>query len=126
MEGNIDGLNPYGRLLSLFQKIAPAQNSLIIGEWLGKGKIRVNETTFEEGEYLIDEALTDHEVEVSFTGWETEYRSGGTYAEAFASHNHDIKAQKRKMTIHSTLKKGDAILCYQFGDEQYVVIGKVV
>lgn len=80
-----------------------------------------------DAQLALTRNVTDYEVNVSITGWKTQVKSGGTNAEAFASHNHDIEISGQKMTIHNALKVGDkVVMMKQKGGQQYLVIDRVV
>ena len=121
------GSNGIGRMLDIMRNVAHMEqgNGLVLGEYLGDKKFQIEEHVFKEGEYQCLEGVFDKELEFTFED-KTEARAGGSGYAQFESHDHDVKWIKKKITLHTTLEKGDIVLAYQFGDEDYVIIGKVV
>jgi len=119
--------NGIGRMLNVMRGMARMEqgNGLVLGEYLGGKKFQIEEHVFEEGEYQCLEGLFDKELKFTYRG-KTEARAGGSGYAQFESHDHDVKWKEETIVLHSTLEKGDIVLCYQFGDEGYVIIGKVV
>ena len=74
--------------------------------------------------------VTDYEMEVTITdeyGWKTEDKSGGSGDSAYESHNHNITVTKKKIMIHTALKKGDkVVMVRKWGGQDYIVLDKVV
>lgn len=78
---------------------------------------------------IIPWHLTDYETKVSIKmdyGWKTKERSGGGGAAAYASHDHDIVIEKKKITIHNALKVGDQLHILSFAHgKQYFILDRV-
>ena len=119
-----DGTNPYGRLLKLMQTTAADElpEGIVKGEYLGKGKFSIGAHTFERKEVVLiqNEIIIDGET-FKLPGLEkqkhTIERTVNTY--------YGEKTIKIEVSV-PVLKAGDAIIAYQFGDEEYVILGKVV
>ena len=121
------GTDGIGRMLKVMRNVAAGArgNGIVLGEYLGDGKFKIGDHTFLKGEYLISEHLTDYTMKISLDE-KTETRAGGSGYGQFDSHDHDVKWEEVEMNFKSTLKKGDSVICYQFGDEEFVIIDKVV
>jgi hypothetical protein len=121
-------MNGMEKLIKVMRKEGSRNNPdpLVLGEMTAKDKVEIKGMEFEGDDLYIAEHLLDQEVEVSFENWKTQTKSGGTGYAEFASHYHEIDVSKNKMKIHSTLKKGDLVLCYRVADDKYVIIEKVV
>lgn len=78
---------------------------------------------------IVPEYLTDYEIEVTVSpdyGWDTKNRSGGSDDAMFASHNHDIYFERKKIKIHGALKVGDkVVLLRQAGGQQFLVLDRL-
>ena len=93
-------------------------------------KIRVtNQFTIPQSMLIIPEYLTDYEIDVTVKpdyGWATKNRSGGGGDAEFASHNHDIYFNRKKIMIHGALKVGDkVVLLRQAGGQQFLVLDRL-
>ena len=121
-------MNGVEKLIRVMRKEGSRNNPdpLVLGEMVSKTKCNIRGMDFEGDDLYIAEHLLEHEVEVTITGWKTQSKSGGSGYAEFASHNHDIEISKKKMTVQSSLKKGDTVLCYRIADDKYVIIEKVV
>ena len=85
-----------------------------------------NQFILPESILIVPEHLTDYEIEVTVKseyGWNTQNRSGGSGDSAFASHNHDIAFDKKKILVHGALKVGDkvALMRKQGGQFYYIL-----
>lgn len=82
-----------------------------------------------KAQLALSRNVTDYETKVTVKksdGWKTEDRAGGTLAEAFASHNHDINLTEIKIKIHNALKSGEeVILLKKKGGQKYLVVDRV-
>lgn len=93
-------------------------------------KVRVtNQFIIPKSMLIVPEYLTDYEIEVTVTpdyGWNTQDRSGGGGEAAFASHNHDIYFEHKKIKIHGALKVDDkVVLLRQAGGQQFLVLDRL-
>ena len=93
-------------------------------------KVQVtNQFILPESILIVPEHLTDHEIEVTVKdsyGWETKYRSGGSGDSAFASHNHDIAFERKKILVHGALKVGDKVaLMRKQGGQFYYILDRL-
>lgn len=93
-------------------------------------KVRVtNQFIIPKSMLIVPEYLTDYEIEVTVKpdyGWNTQNRSGGSGDPAFASHNHDIYFNRKKITIHGALKVGDkVVLLRQAGGQHFLVLDRL-
>ena len=88
-------------------------------------KVKITELlTLPQSVLIVPEHLTDHTVDVT-VNWNTGNRSGGSNAEAFASHNHGISG-KKTMTIHNALKVGDKVaLIRKTGGQSYFILDRI-
>lgn len=94
-------------------------------------KIRVtNQFIIPQSMLIIPEYLTDYEIEVTVKpdyGWVTQNKSGGSGEPAFASHNHDIQFERKKIMIHGALKVGDKVaLLRQAGGQHFLVLDRLL
>lgn len=82
-----------------------------------------------EGQLVLCRNVTDFATTVSIPseyGWATQNRSGGSGDAAFASHNHNIVINKKKITVHNGLVVGDeVILIRQQGGQKYIVVDRI-
>lgn len=78
---------------------------------------------------VLTRSVTDFDTKVTLKksdGWKTEERAGGSLAEAFASHDHDIELNEVKIKIHNALKSGEeVILLKKKGGQKYLVIDRI-
>ena len=93
-------------------------------------KVRVtNQFIVPESILIVPEYLTDYEIEVTITpdyDWVTQNRSGGSGDPAFASHNHDIHFNRKKIKIHGALKVGDKVaMIRQAGGQHFFIIDRL-
>ena len=127
-----DGTNPYGRLLQLMCDASPEYNGIVKGEYLGDGRFQVGGHTFDRDEVLLiqNEIIID-DFTFKIPGTEeqkhTVKRSVTHYY--YASNNDRNNERKEEFEFDvevPPLQKGDTVIAYQFGDEEYVILGKVV
>lgn len=121
-------MNGIDKLVMVMRKEGERNNPdpLVLGEMTASDKCNIKGMDFEGDDLYFADHLLDHEIDVTIEGWKTEARSGGSGYAEFASHDHDIKINKKKMKVHTTLKEGDTVLCYRISDDKYVIIEKVV
>lgn len=81
-------------------------------------KIKISQTLELEEDFLhLARSVTDYETEITVKDWNTEIAS---------NHTHPIKG-KKKIVIHSALKKGEKVLMIRkAGGQDYIVIDRVV
>lgn len=121
-------MNGVEKLIMVMRKEGGRSNPppLVLGEMSAPKKCNIKGMEFEGDDLYFAEHLLQHDRKMSISGVKTQGTSGGTDAEAFAFHTHDIEIDKKKVTIETTLKKGDLVLCYRVSDDKYVIIEKVV
>lgn len=82
-----------------------------------------------KAQLVLTRSVTDFDTKVTLKksdGWKTEERAGGTLAEAFASHDHDIELNEVKIKIHNALKSGEeVILLKKKGGQKYLVVDRI-
>lgn len=93
-------------------------------------KVRVtNQFVLPEAVLIVPQYLTDYEIEVTVKsdyGWKTRPKSGGSEAASFASHDHDIYFEKKKIKIHGALKNGDKVaMIRQAGGQHFFIIDRI-
>ena len=93
-------------------------------------QVRVtNQFIIPESILIVPEYLTDYEIEVTVSqdyDWATQNRSGGAGDPAFASHNHDIYFNRKKIKIHGALKVGDKVaMIRQAGGQHFFIIDRL-
>ena len=93
-------------------------------------KVRVsNQFIIPKTMLIVPQYLTDYEIDVTVKGeygWTTIPESGGSNAEAFANHDHDIRFSKRKITIHGALKVGDkVVMVRQAGGQNFLILDRL-
>lgn len=72
----------------------------------------------------VPKHLTDYDTEVTVQ-WQTEGVSGGSGAEAYASHGHPI-AGRKAIRVHNALKTGERVHVLSFNHgKQYYVLDRV-
>jgi len=100
---------------------------LVLGEMTSPKKCNIKGMEFEGDDLYIAEHLMKHEIEVSITDWNTKPKSGETttYLD-FIARLGEVELDKTKVTVSSSLKAGDTVLCYRIADDKYVIIEKVV
>ena len=88
-----------------------------------------NQFVLPESILIVPEHLTDYEIETTIMteyNWNTQNASGGSGESAYASHNHDIYHDKKKIKIHGKLKVGDkVVLLRQSGGQFYYVADRL-
>lgn len=127
-----DGTNPYGRLLDVMRNASPSVNVIVKGEYQGDGKFLIGAHTFNKDEVLLVQneitidgktfkipGLTEQKHTVKRTVTHYHYDSD-------SDKNHEVEESFEFEVSVPQLKKGDPVIAYQFGNEEYVVIGKVV
>lgn len=124
-------MNSYEKIIKIMREQGTknaGKNPFSLGIMKDKNvcEIKGMEFDFTEGELIIADHLMEREAEISFSGWETESTGGGSGETAFEAHKHDIKAEKKKITVNTSLKAGDIVLCAPVSDEQYAVIERMV
>lgn len=93
-------------------------------------KVRVtNQFIIPKSMLIVPEYLTDYEIEVTVKpeyNWNTQNKSGGSNDAAFASHNHDIYFERKKITIHGALKVEDkVVLLRQAGGQHFLILDRL-
>lgn len=93
-------------------------------------KIQVtNQFILPESILIVPEHLTDYEIKVTVKDeyeWATKNRSGGGGDASFASHNHDIAFNEKKILVHGALKLGDKVaLMRKQGGQFYYVLDRL-
>lgn len=82
-----------------------------------------------KAQLVLTRSVTDFDTKVTLKksdGWKTEERAGGSLAEAFASHDHDIELNEVKIKVHNALKPGEeVILLKKKGGQKYLVIDRI-
>jgi len=82
-----------------------------------------------KAQLVLTRSVTDFDTKVTLKksdGWKTEERAGGSLAEAFASHDHDIELNEVKIKIHNALKSGEeVILLKKKGGQKYLVVDRI-
>ena len=91
-------------------------------------KIQVEQKiTLGKAQLVLTKNVTDHEVEMTVSEWETEETSGGSGDSSFATHKHGFDSNKKRTTIHNALKVGEGVvLLREQGGQKYIVLDKVV
>ena len=117
-----DGTDPYGRLIDLMKKASPDVRGIVLGEYLGNKKFQVGDMTLDPGDYIIIQTqITIDGKTFNLPGLETQTKTiTRTVTNSAGSDTFTINVSV------PALQKGDAVIAYQFGDEEYVIIGKVV
>lgn len=119
-----DGTDPYGRFLEVIRKISggASPNGIVKGEYMGGKKFSIGSHTFTDKEVSI----LQNEIEIDgktfkIPGYEDQEKTiKKTVTIGGESDDIEIDVKVPK------LKKGDSVIAYQFGSEEYVIIGKVV
>ena len=79
---------------------------------------------------IVPQYLTDYEIEATIKpeyNWTTKDQSGGENAAEFASHNHDIYFEKKKIKMHGALKVGDkVVMVRQAGGQNFLILDRLV
>lgn len=91
-------------------------------------KIQVDQKiTLGKAQLVLTRNVTDYEVELTVSEWETKETSGGSGESSFASHKHGFDNKKKRTTIHNALKAGEeVVLLRQQGGQKYIVLDRVV
>lgn len=120
-----DGTNAYGRILNVMREIAKKtaeENSagarLVKGEYLGNKKFSVGSMTLDEGDYLLiqhDMIIDGHHFVIPGLEDQAYTIVVNTY---YGVRNIPVKVP--------SIKKGDMVIAYQFGDEEFLILGKAV
>lgn len=88
-----------------------------------------NQFTIPKDLLVVPEKLTDYEIETTITteyGWKTEDTAGGSGDDSFATHNHKIKHEKKKIKIHNALKVGDkVVLVRKQGGQLFYILDRL-
>lgn len=82
-------------------------------------KVQVtNLFTLPESMLIVPKHLTDYEVEISLNDtWKTEL---------YNTHTHDIKMNKKKMTVHNALKVGEKVaLIRKHGGQSFYILDRI-
>ena len=109
-----DGTNPYGRLIDLMRNASETPKGIVLGEYIGGGKFQVGEQTLEKGDYfLLQNSITIGGINFKLPGLETQ---SGSITVGEYSFSVSVPA----------LKNGDMVAAYQLGNEEYIIMGKVV
>lgn len=77
---------------------------------------------------VLSKNVTNYEMIISVTDLETEENKDTQDAkeEKVDKHKHSIKIEKKKVTIHNALKKGETVILLQMqGGQRYIVLDKV-
>lgn len=91
-------------------------------------KIQVDQKiTLGKAQLVLTRTVSDYEVEMTVSEWETKETSGGSGESSFASHKHGFDAEKKRTTIHNALKVGEeVVLLRQQGGQKYIILDRVV
>lgn len=84
---------------------------LLFGQVISTGPLKVQvdqKTIYTEKMLILTRNVTDYQVDIT-VNMVSEPRSGGSGAEAYESHTHDIRGRK-KITVHNALQVGDWVL----------------
>ena len=93
-------------------------------------KVRVtSQFIIPESMLVVPEHLTDYEIEVTIKPdyeWKTIDKSGGGGDASFASHNHDIYFERKKIKIHGALKVNDkVVMARKAGGQHFVILDRL-
>lgn len=120
-----DGTNPYGRFLKLIGDTASDKvpDGIVKGEYLGDGRFSIGAHTFERDEVLIiQNQITIDGKTFDIPGLDeqsyTVKRSVNHYYYGEETFSFEVSVPQ--------IEAGDTVIAYQFGDEEYVILGKVV
>ncbi len=119
-----DGTNPYGRLLKMMHETASDEvpAGIVKGEYLGGGSFSIGDHTFDRDEVLIlQNQITIDGVTFDIPGLEDQEHT----VTRTVTHSHGSESFSFDVGVPA-IQKGDEVIAYQFGDEEYVIIGKVV
>ena len=113
---------------------ASKPSNMIFGKVISESplKIKVDQKLIlTSSQLVLARDVTDYEIEVepSLNGephfHETEEMSGGTNAEAFASHKHRYEGRKT-FIVYNALKNGEEVILMQTaGGQKYIVIDRI-
>ena len=118
-----DGTNPYGRLLQLMCDASPDYNGIVKGEYLGGGRFQIGGHTFDRDEVLLiqNEIVIDG-AKFTIPGLEAQEH---TVKRSVTHYQYGEEEFSFKISVPA-IEKGDTVIAYQFGDEEFVIIGKAV
>ncbi len=90
-------------------------------------KIQIDQKiTLGKAQLVLTRNVTDYEVDLTVSKWETEATAGGSGESSFSSHKHGFDTEKKRTTIHNALKAGEeVVLLRQQGGQKYVVLERV-
>lgn len=82
-------------------------------------QIRLTQKLILSGNQLVlTRNVTDHQVKVSISGWETETKNG---------HQHGIEIASQVLTVHNALQAGEKVVVIkEQGGQRYLVVDRVV
>lgn len=127
-----DGTNPYGRILKMMHDASPEYVGLVKGEYLGGGRFQIGGHTFDRDEVLIiqNEFIVDDFV-FTIPGLEeqthTVKREVTHYYYESDGNKNDERVESFEFDVSVTpIAKGDTVIAYQFGDEEFVILGRAV
>lgn len=127
-----DGTNPYGRILKLMQEASPKHRGIVKGEYLGGGRFQIGGHTFDRDEILLiqNEFIVD-DFKFVIPGIEEQVHTVKREVTHYYYVSDSDKNSERKEEFEfdvsvPPLQKGDMVVAYQFGDEEFVVLGKAV
>lgn len=119
-----DGTNPYGRFLEVMRNMADRENAagIVPGEYLGDGRFQIGDHTFDSDEVgMIQNQIVIDSHTFVIPGIESQTHTvtkDVTIGEETTSVSFSVSVPP--------LEKGDTIIAYQFDDEEFVILGKVV
>lgn len=119
-----DGTNPYGRMLQMMRNAASKEvpTGIQKGEYLGDGQFLIGDMTLDRDDYIIlQNQITIDEKTFDIPGLEEQTHT----VTRTVTHSHGSESFSFDVSVPA-LQKGDTVLAYQFGDEEYAIIGKVV
>lgn len=93
-------------------------------------KIKIDQKLIlNEAQLVLARNVTDHEIEVTIKsdyGWETQTKGGGSGEASFASHDHSIQHDRKKLFIHNKLLNGEEVILIQIaGGQEYIVLDRL-
>ena len=102
--------------------------AIVFGNVLGVSPLKISveqKLTLTKEQLILTNNVRDYDVEMT-VDHTTEYASGGSSYDSFASHAHGYSG-KKKFTIHNGLIIGDEVILLQVqGGQKYIVLEKVV
>ena len=130
-----DGTNGIGRMLDIIRaagRTSSDDTGIVYGEYLGNKKFLVGDITLEPGDYVLLQnqikidgkvfnlpGLVEQKKTVKRTVTHYHYDDD-------SDKNHEVKESFEFDVIVPQLEKGDPVIAYQFGNEEFVIFGKVV